>query len=200
MSNKPAFIEQILDRYPIIKYLEDKGVRSVSSAGNKTRFHCPLPGHDDSTPSFFVFENGHQAYKCFGCLAAGDVINLRCEMERISLKNAIRYFLKESGIAFMGEDAVSGCLQRMVDSYIRTDVINTGELSIKIGRACHDYLELVDFDEDELTAIEGGMKVLDQFVRALDFIQLERADDLFCDVVAPRRHENWLERNEGLVV
>lgn len=36
--------------------------------------HCPLPGHDDSTPSFRVYPDGHA--HCFGCGRGGDVIAL----------------------------------------------------------------------------------------------------------------------------
>jgi hypothetical protein len=34
---------------------------------------CPLPDHDDRTPSFYVYEEG---WHCFGCNRGGDVIDL----------------------------------------------------------------------------------------------------------------------------
>jgi len=36
---------------------------------------CPLPGHEDRTPSFVVFGKSNTA-KCFGCLRGGDVLDL----------------------------------------------------------------------------------------------------------------------------
>jgi CHC2 zinc finger len=35
---------------------------------------CPLPDHEDSTPSFWVYPNTRSWY-CFGCLRGGDVIH-----------------------------------------------------------------------------------------------------------------------------
>lgn len=34
---------------------------------------CPLPGHDDSSPSFYVYPETKSFY-CFGCAIGGDVI------------------------------------------------------------------------------------------------------------------------------
>jgi len=46
---------------------------------------CPLPGHDDSTPSFNLWDadkNGvPQQYGCFGCGRKGDVLALIAELE-----------------------------------------------------------------------------------------------------------------------
>jgi len=39
------------------------------------RARCPLPGHDDRTPSFVVYGNDDRAW-CFGCNRGGDVIAL----------------------------------------------------------------------------------------------------------------------------
>jgi putative DNA primase/helicase len=38
------------------------------------RGRCPLPGHDDSSPSFYLYPDGH-AY-CFGCGWHGDAVDL----------------------------------------------------------------------------------------------------------------------------
>jgi DNA primase len=36
---------------------------------------CPLPNHDDSTPSFHVYPET-ESFFCFGCLQGGDVVTL----------------------------------------------------------------------------------------------------------------------------
>jgi DNA primase len=35
---------------------------------------CPLPDHDDSTPSFYIYSPGR--YHCYGCGGRGDVVDL----------------------------------------------------------------------------------------------------------------------------
>jgi hypothetical protein len=46
----------------------------MSEVGDKWRARCPLPDHDDKTPSFFVFADGR--WRCFGCSRSGDVVDL----------------------------------------------------------------------------------------------------------------------------
>ena len=38
---------------------------------------CPLPGHDDGTPSFRVFARG---WRCFGCGRKGGILDLAVEL------------------------------------------------------------------------------------------------------------------------
>jgi hypothetical protein len=46
----------------------------MSETGGKWQARCPLPDHDDKTPSFFVFSDGR--WRCFGCSRGGDVVDL----------------------------------------------------------------------------------------------------------------------------
>jgi hypothetical protein len=36
---------------------------------------CPLPGHDDRTPSMRVYPDASRGFYCFGCHAGGDIYN-----------------------------------------------------------------------------------------------------------------------------
>lgn len=50
--------------------------------------NCPLPEHDDSSPSFGVNpETG--AFHCFGCGASGDLISFVRKMEGLTFKQAL---------------------------------------------------------------------------------------------------------------
>lgn len=54
---------------------------------------CPLPGHDDSTPSFNLWAEDDQGvpqrYGCFGCGKGGDVVSLIAELEGLSEQQAL---------------------------------------------------------------------------------------------------------------
>ena len=68
MKNRPVFIQEILKKQTITGYLEEKGILPVSQDSKPAIYHCPSPDHDDSTPSFYVYENNHFEYfKCLGC-------------------------------------------------------------------------------------------------------------------------------------
>ena len=63
-----------LDKYRrrLSEYLRSKGV-DVST--NPT--HCPNPAHDDSTPSFSIYEkNGAEYCSCFGCKIGGGIYDM----------------------------------------------------------------------------------------------------------------------------
>jgi len=63
--------------WPIRRFLEDLlMVTDLRQTGpDRLLCRCPLPGHDDRTPSFVVYEATDSAY-CFGCGRAGDVVRL----------------------------------------------------------------------------------------------------------------------------
>jgi DNA primase len=48
----------------------------LESVGGKAWFtgRCPLPTHEDRTPSFYIYPPGR--YHCYGCGGSGDVIDL----------------------------------------------------------------------------------------------------------------------------
>ena len=48
----------------------------LESFGGKAWFtgRCPLPNHEDKTPSFYIYPPGR--YHCYGCGGSGDVVDL----------------------------------------------------------------------------------------------------------------------------
>lgn len=60
---------------------------------NGAQISCPLPDHDDSTPSFNLWaeddEGVPQRFGCFGCGAKGDVLELISIMENLSAEAAL---------------------------------------------------------------------------------------------------------------
>lgn len=74
--SKQAVINTAKERILVID-LADRLCGSVKMrrVGNKWVARCPLPGHDDKTPSFTVYPETN-SYYCFGCLRGGDVVDL----------------------------------------------------------------------------------------------------------------------------
>ena len=61
--------------HPLAPYVEAVTGRPGRPCGRELVWRCPLPGHDDHTPSFYV--NPEKAvFLCRGCGAGGDVITL----------------------------------------------------------------------------------------------------------------------------
>jgi hypothetical protein len=68
------------------------GMRRI---GEKWVGHCPLPGHEDRTPSFTVYPG---RWHCYGCGRGGDVVDLYAyARSHDDMRNAAAYLLLEFG-------------------------------------------------------------------------------------------------------
>lgn len=50
-----------------------RGARISAPSDPQKLMHCPLPGHDDNSPSFRIFSRG---WVCFGCGRRGGALDL----------------------------------------------------------------------------------------------------------------------------
>ena len=81
-------VSQIKSKVSIAKYLRDHGVELLKS-GTELKCKCPLPGHNDKTPSFFVNEKDNVFY-CHGCHTRGSIIDLVVALDCCTVGDAIR--------------------------------------------------------------------------------------------------------------
>jgi hypothetical protein len=65
--------DDVLDTIPPSEYVEALTGESVPHSGV---IRCPLPGHDDRTPSFQVYRDPGRGWYCFGCHRGGSAIDL----------------------------------------------------------------------------------------------------------------------------
>ncbi len=84
---KQLNIVDVINHYKIAE-LKQRGRRWVA--------RCPLPHHDDHSPSFVIFPDGK--WKCFGCGEHGDVTDLIAKVLNIKLIEAARMIARDFGI------------------------------------------------------------------------------------------------------
>lgn len=71
-----ARIEAVKAAWPIERFCIDLlGVHLQRSGRNRWKAECPLPGHDDRSPSFVVYGESDSTW-CFGCNRGGDIFKL----------------------------------------------------------------------------------------------------------------------------
>jgi len=58
----------------LLAVIDCRGI-SVKKVGRQYVTNCPLPDHDDRTPSFYI-EPERNLWHCFGCNRGGDAIHL----------------------------------------------------------------------------------------------------------------------------
>jgi len=68
----------VKDQFPIEHFCTNVMMCRLERRGSGFVAHCPLPGHDDSSPSFTVTPEKGFGW-CFGCGRGGDVITLTRE-------------------------------------------------------------------------------------------------------------------------
>lgn len=67
--------QDIKRRYPMERFIQDHvPACDLRQNGGTWLGRCPIPTHQDSTPSFHVYDSIR--FKCFGCGASGDVLDL----------------------------------------------------------------------------------------------------------------------------
>lgn len=86
-----SFIDKLNKNTNIVEFMEDcyGSEFSFSNGSDWANTNCPLPNHEDSSPSFGVNLKDNN-YNCFGCNAKGDLISLVQEVENLNFIEAIQ--------------------------------------------------------------------------------------------------------------
>jgi hypothetical protein len=88
----------------IYDFLIEKGIKPSKSYDGKHVYKCPIHAGDNS-PSFYVYEpsDGYHNFYCFGCKRWGDIVDLKSQMEKISVSDAAGLLCKNYGINAVGD-------------------------------------------------------------------------------------------------
>jgi DNA primase len=94
-----AFLADLKTAVPCERLLEARGVE-LRRAGADLVGRCPLPGHDDETPSFRISaKDGKSLWHCLGaCGTGGDVINLVQRLDECGFTEAVSSLASLAGL------------------------------------------------------------------------------------------------------
>ena len=203
------YVDRILEEKKIIDFLEENGIYPSKKAGDKWVYICPI--HDgDSSPSFVVYPVGtkgrsYQTYHCFGCHSGINIINLKSDLDKVSPKEAIRFFLKDIDV-----DPVEA-MDSIVDSVIEDMKVDKeaeaeaeeGDKSIELlmlslNNICREHLLDIDYDEEEGRFIyDVFYKKVDEIARARDIETLSAfRNRLIDEEILDKRAKNILRNKE----
>ena len=87
-----SFINGLVERVDIAEVIGNR-VRLKKAGGNQTGL-CPF--HDEKTPSFHVYPDGH--YHCFGCGAHGTTLGFLMEMDGLTFVEAVETLASLVGV------------------------------------------------------------------------------------------------------
>jgi len=196
-----ALIESILKSKSITDFLEKRGIFPDKQNGDKIYYKCPI--HQDEDPSFIVFTGGeYQTYKCFGCHSGNNIINLVCDMNKISLGQSISYLSQELGITFDNQFEFS---KKDIEIYIEKEYPSINKIEqiyFSINKLCYDFLKKINFEEDEIIFCENVLKKIDYLVKTKNVRILNDLYFFLSDIGFPSKCKRYFlkkkrEENNG---
>lgn len=96
-SNFQSTVAQIKEAYNIEDYIANDGVVLKQSGGSKLKGLCPMPDHNERTPSFSV-DTQFQNYYCFGCKESGDLLSYVQTTQNLSFWESLQLLASDKGI------------------------------------------------------------------------------------------------------
>lgn len=96
-SNFQSALAQVKEAYNIEDYIASDGVVLKQSGSNKLKGLCPMPNHNEKTPSFSV-DTQFQNYYCFGCKESGDVLSYIQATQNLSFWESLQLLASDKGI------------------------------------------------------------------------------------------------------
>lgn len=177
MSN--YYVDRILEEKKITDFLDENGIYPVKKSGDKFVYRCPIHSGDND-PSFLVYPVGtkgrnYQTYHCFGCHSGINIINLKSDLDNVSAKEAIKFFLKGMNVEIV--EAMKSVAESIKEKIKKNKKENPGIdegdkrielLMLSLSVICREYLSDVDDDEEDRFFYDIFYKKVDEIARARD--------------------------------
>ena len=98
------FIEKVRDATDLTVVASDFGDTKNAGPG-KVKLNCPLPNHNEKTPSCYVQK---EFFKCFGCGEGGDSFKFIEVIENCDFNEAVKKLADRAGIIPSNDDWIGG--------------------------------------------------------------------------------------------
>lgn len=147
-------VSRILEEKKITDFLQERGIYPIKKSGEKIIYRCPIHSGDND-PSFIVYPVGtkgrnYQTYHCFGCHSGINIINLKSDLDGVSIKESIGFFLKSIDIDLV---EVSESIINDIQNDIQNGNVVENDKQIEMilllmNTTCRRYLEIYgDYEE-----------------------------------------------------
>jgi len=178
-------IREMLQEVDIIEILETEYDLFFATESNGWfNTNCPLPGHDDSSPSFGVNKD-KGTFHCFGCGASGDLISFIRKMEGLGFKQALERVMIITGI---NPDLEASQVYRalrdinsVADDYLNYQVeydlpggISPVQYLRSLAQRLKKFEAKTDYDSVILTWIDKIYEQADNYVMKEDYSNLKK--------------------------
>lgn len=184
------YINKILKEKTITSYLEEKNILPQKTSGDKKIYCCPIHSGDND-PSFVVYPVGHkgreyQTYYCFGCHSGITLINLKCDLEQISKKESIKYFIKD--VKIDSQEVLHSIIEDAKKNKLGIEENNGIEfMLLAINSTCYGFVnDLCKMDEEEIKFFEEFFEKIENVARSKNIDLLNGVYGLLADGIQQR--------------
>jgi len=193
------YVDKILKETTITSFLENRGIFPVRKSADKLFYLCPVHS-GDKVPSFVVYPVGtngrdYQTYHCFGCHSGINLINLKRDLDHISPREALRYFLKD--IIIDEEGAIDSNIDSWDDDEIlMEDQKEIENILLQINYACKEHFVVCN-DEEEKDFFNIFFKQVDEIARSRNLETMKGILEILIDRGGlERRTDRFNERQD----
>ena len=162
-------IKSVARQAKITDYLTEKGV-NLSKSGRRVKCCCPLPGHKDDTPSFYIGSkpDGTEVFKCYGCNSFGDVISLAMKLEGVGFMEAMRRLSFKVGIKLTEGKGEPVIHVEMPERDVLLNLSPEDDYGVQISKMLFGYLQSHEFSEDAVDKVSKAYATYDRLVNEND--------------------------------
>lgn len=199
MKLSKTFITTI-NKVSMIDFMEseyDSGF-IYSRSSNWANTNCPMPKHDDNSPSFGVSIDDN-LYNCFGCGAKGDLIQLVQSVEGLTFIESIQRISDYAGLEIeLTNLDVKYLINEIQDSLNTQRIFNENEIFpgrlnetnflIAFSERTKKYLRSNNFDKNEIEWIDNIYKQIDAFTANNDIKSINNIWKNFSKMVKERQN------------
>lgn len=187
--------DEIKERVSLVAEIESRGIFLAPSGRQRLRCRCPLPGHNDGTPSFHVSLNDDpELFYCFGCKRGGSVIDFvmycgedgKREFQR---KDAIKYIIKKyklENLTTFDIDRISS-----IPNKYKREELPIFSKTLMMSEDIRSYLKESINIKSDFKNISDYMKNIDEAMSSSDYTNLSVLEDLVYNALKlSRKNDN----------
>lgn len=166
------------EKVGIKDFLLQNNIAPSKSYDNKHVYKCPIHAGDNS-PSFYVYEpeDGHDNFFCYGCKKWGDVVDLKCFLDRIGIGEACALLCDQNNIRSYSSVSESDLLESEIDNWERKEKskesFDVSAMCFCMGRMFRNMIKIgkVEISEKSVLPLEvfSIMRDFDKSIRLKDY-------------------------------
>jgi hypothetical protein len=195
------FIDQLLSTVSILEFMESEyDSEFVNGSNNWANTNCPMPNHDDSSPSFGV-NVADNKYNCFGCGQTGDIIKLVQQVEGLNFVESIQRISDFAGVDIeivnLDIKYLIKELSSTINDYFSKENISKypgglseGAFLIAFSERTKKYEKYCSYDETECNWIEEIYKSLERDIDGQNFKNIDKLWKNFSKMTRERKVTN----------